>query len=535
LTGASDPTTSTAGTVGQFYLNTDSGDLFICSEASGGTYVWLQVNGGGGSIAVTGVEITQPASDTDLYIGSSNIALEATISPAAATNKNITWSSSDTSKIDIVYNAQTTGFEAQAVANGAATITVTTEDGSFTDTVTITAKTHVTGVTVSPASASPILNSTQQLTATIAPADATDKTGTWTSSDTTVATVDSNGLVTAKAEGTATITFTTTDGSFTGTSTITPVDQPTTWTAIQSAVQAGKAADYWSVGDEISVACPWTDPSSNTQYNWVWVVADIGTTYKESAPGTAVPAMTLIAKYTTPSTYMFDNTENVVADEETAQDGVYYYGWNGSAMTALNLATGATIPYGDYTTVYKSSVNTAANNYNDMRQYGYNNWELSNVRQWLNSSAGAGAWFTPSHVGDVAPNYSSQAGFLSGFSAEFQSVLTPTRSGVCANTVTDGGTTYYTYDKMFLPSMYEVKLDTSLTDEGPVFALYANAQNADRIKYQLNSQSSASSWWLRSADRSTANFEYIVLTSGGGTTSNAASTYRRVAPACRIC
>ena len=532
LTGASDPTTSTAGTVGQFYLNTDSGDLFICSEASGGTYVWLQVNGGGGSIAVTGVEITQPASDTDLYIGSSNIALEATISPAAATNKNITWSSSDTSKIDIVYNAQTTGFEAQAVANGAATITVTTEDGSFTDTVTITAKTHVTGVTVSPASASPILNSTQQLTATIAPADATDKTGTWTSSDTTVATVDSNGLVTAKAEGTATITFTTTDGSFTGTSTITPVDQPTTWTAIQSAVQAGKAADYWSVGDEISVACPWTDPSSNTQYSWVWVVADIGTTYKESAPDTAVPCMTLIAKYLTPSNYMFDNTEKVEATEATAVDGVYYYGFDGSSTyTKLSLNTGDTIPYGDYTKVYKNSVNMSSGY--DV-QYGYNNWKYSNIRQWLNSAGSAGNWFTPSHVGDAAPNYSSQAGFLSGFSAEFQSVLTPTRSGVAANTVTDGGTTYYTYDKMFLPSGYEVHTNTSLTDEGPVFALYANAQNADRVKYRLDNQSSASNWWLRSPNRNVAYDEYNVSYSGGSN-SNTASNNTRVAPACRIC
>lgn len=311
-------------------------------------------------------------------------------------------------------------------------------------------------------------------------------------------------------------------------------EDPTTWTGIQQIVRNGNAANYFSVGDEISVACPWTDPSSNTQYNWVWVVADIGTTYKESAPGTAVPAMTLIAKYTTPSAYMFDNTEDVVATEETAQDGVYYYGWDGSAMTALNLTTGATIPYGDYTTVYKSSVNTAANNYKDMRQYGYNNWELSNVRQWLNSSAGAGAWFTPSHVGDVAPSYNSQAGFLSGFSAEFQSILTPTRSGVCANTVTDGGATYYTYDKMFLPSSYEVHGDTSLTDEGPVFALYVNAGNTERIKYQLDNQSSANNWWIRSALRSTAINVYRVRNSGS-TTGNTAKTAIYVAPACRIC
>lgn len=306
---------------------------------------------------------------------------------------------------------------------------------------------------------------------------------------------------------------------------------PNTWTGIQQIVRAGNASSYFTVGDEISVACPWTDPSSNTEYNWVWVVADIGTAYKESDPSTAVPAMTLIAKYLTPSTYMFDNAENVVATEETAVDGVYYYGYNGSTYTKLSLNTGDPIPYGDYTTVYKNSVNMASGY--DV-QYGYNNWGLSNIRQWLNSSAGAGAWFTPSHVGDTAPSYSSQAGFLSGFSAEFQSVLTPTRSGVRANTVTDGGTTYYTYDKMFLPSMYEVKLDTSLTDEGPVFALYANAGNTERIKYQLNNQSSANAWLLRSAFRNFANVEYRVKSSGSAGYSSADGD-ACVAPACRIC
>lgn len=311
-------------------------------------------------------------------------------------------------------------------------------------------------------------------------------------------------------------------------------EDPTTWTGIQQIVRNGNAANYFTVGDEIDVACPWTDPSSGTTYSWVWVVADIGTAYKESAPDTAVPAMTLIAKYLTPGTYAFDSPEEVVATEETAQDGVYYYGWDGSNMTALNLATGATIPYGDYTTVYKSSVNTSGGNYNGIRQSGYNNWGLSNIRQWLNTNGAANSWFTPSHVGDSAPSYTNQAGFLSGFSAEFQSVLTATRSGVVANVVTDGAAAYYTYDKMFLPSRYEVKLDTSLTDEGPVFALYANAQNADRIKYRLNNQSSASYWWLRSPHRDNAYYEYNVSSSGSRDTSSANGS-NRVAPACRIC
>ncbi|MCB5319265.1 Ig-like domain-containing protein [Yersinia massiliensis] len=62
---------------------------------------------------------------------------------------------------------------------------------------------------------------TVQLTPSVLPAGATDKTGVWTTSDATKATVSSTGLVTRIAVGTATITFTTNDGAKTGTSNIT--------------------------------------------------------------------------------------------------------------------------------------------------------------------------------------------------------------------------------------------------------------------------------------------------------------------------
>lgn len=308
-------------------------------------------------------------------------------------------------------------------------------------------------------------------------------------------------------------------------------EDPTTWTGIQQIVRNGNAANYFSVGDEIDVACPWIDPSSGTQYSWIWVVADIGTTYKESDPNTAVSAITLIAKYVTPSSYAIDSNENIVATEQTAETGVYYYGYNGSIYTKLALNVGDPVPYSDYTTIYKNSVNMTSG-YDIIS--GYNNWEFSNIRQWLNTDATANSWFTPSHVGDSAPSYSSQAGFLSGFSTEFRSILTPTRSGVSANTVTDSNTNYYTYDKIFLPSMYEVNLDSSYSHEGPRFALYANAQNADRIKYQLNSQSSASYWRARSPYRSTVSSGYRVG-SNGSSSNLVVSQPNRIAPACRIC
>ena len=79
----------------------------------------------------------------------------------------------------------------------------------------------VTGVTVAPTTKSIVAGATAQLTATIAPENATDKKITWTSSAESYATVDENGLVTGVAAGSATITATTHDGSFTATCAVT--------------------------------------------------------------------------------------------------------------------------------------------------------------------------------------------------------------------------------------------------------------------------------------------------------------------------
>jgi uncharacterized protein YjdB len=73
-----------------------------------------------------------------------------------------------------------------------------------------------TGVSVTPATSSIAVGAIRQLTGAVLPADATDKSGVWTTSDATKATVSNTGLLTAVAAGTATITFKSNDGNFTG-------------------------------------------------------------------------------------------------------------------------------------------------------------------------------------------------------------------------------------------------------------------------------------------------------------------------------
>jgi len=85
---------------------------------------------------------------------------------------------------------------------------------------------RVTGVTLNKDKLELVVGETQRLIATVLPADATNRSVTWESSDTDVATVDTNGTVTAVTAGTATITVTTTDGGRTANATVTIVDAP---------------------------------------------------------------------------------------------------------------------------------------------------------------------------------------------------------------------------------------------------------------------------------------------------------------------
>ncbi len=101
---------------------------------------------------------------------------------------------------------------------------------SQTATLTVQAKpasVPVTGVNLNKTSLSLTVGGTDTLTATVQPDNATNKNVTWSTSNASIATVDANGEVTAVSAGTATITVTTADGSFTASCTVT-VEKPYT-------------------------------------------------------------------------------------------------------------------------------------------------------------------------------------------------------------------------------------------------------------------------------------------------------------------
>ncbi|MDE6337634.1 MAG: Ig-like domain-containing protein, partial [Muribaculaceae bacterium] len=135
--------------------------------------------------------------------------LTATVEPGEATDKMLTWASSDEAVATV-----SAGGEVAAVKAGEATITVTSSNGkSATCKVTVEAKViEVIGVTLNTTTLSLTEGERAALTATVEPDNATDKMLTWISSDETVATVSAEGEVTALATGTAVITVTASNG-----------------------------------------------------------------------------------------------------------------------------------------------------------------------------------------------------------------------------------------------------------------------------------------------------------------------------------
>jgi uncharacterized protein YjdB len=132
------------------------------------------------------------------------------VSPSNATNKKVTWKSSDPSIASV---NKTTG-KVTTKKTGKVTITCTAADGSGVKaTCKITVKQPVTKITLSKSKVTLKKGKTVTLKKTVEPSSANTKTVTWKSSNKKVATVDKNGKVKAVGPGTATITCTATDGS----------------------------------------------------------------------------------------------------------------------------------------------------------------------------------------------------------------------------------------------------------------------------------------------------------------------------------
>lgn len=316
-----------------------------------------------------------------------------------------------------------------------------------------------------------------------------------------------------------------------------------TWADVQKVVQLGLGDKYFKTGDALETT--YTD-SNGAAFNFEWVVSDFKTVTVKLPDGSTEqrPGMRMIAKYATLESIVSDMPETDLATEETATEGLYYYGLSGSTYTLLNLAAGDTVPYGDYEHVYHNSVRDASFN---ILRYGYNRYDGSAFDQWLSSSAAKGeGWFTPSHVGQVAPgNSTTLQGFLHGFDDDFLNACGNVEIKQATNTVTDGGVTDVMYRKIYLPSVEEM-FGAPQADgvEGEYLEAVkagmathtsrTNDADTGRIPYALENHASAQFARLRSAYRGNSYFAWYVNPLGTLSYSSAANACRAL-PACVIC
>lgn len=317
---------------GQLTLQSKSSTAVLTVEQQGrkGSYVPLTAV----ALSETSIEITEGETQQ----------LKPVFTPENASNQNVTWKSSSTA----VATVSSTGL-VTAVQEGTATITVTTEEGGKTATCQVTVKKKVipvTSVSLDKSTLTLTEEETYQLTATIDPADATNQNVSWTSDDTAVATVSSEGLVTAVQAGTATITVTTEDGGKTATCRVTVKMKEIPVTD----VFLDYAEATLTEGDTLQLMAT-VSPSDATNQNVSWESSDtFVATVSDSGLITAVSEGTATITVTTEDGGLTASCLVTVIKEESGDDDGHEYVDLGLSVKWATCNVGASSPeeYGDY-------------------------------------------------------------------------------------------------------------------------------------------------------------------------------------------
>lgn len=190
--------------------------------------------------------------------------LTATVSPVNATDKTVTWTSSDPAVVSV------TNGNITAVSAGTATVTVTTSDGGKTSTCVVTVNENyvsVVGISLDKTTLTINEGATAVISATITPDNATDPSITWTSSAPSIATVDANGVISAHTPGTAVIVATSSNGvASVCTVTVRSLNLPTGITVSKSKL-ALRVGDSYVLSANVS-------PSNASDKSVTWTSSD---------------------------------------------------------------------------------------------------------------------------------------------------------------------------------------------------------------------------------------------------------------------
>ena len=364
---------------------------------------------------------------------------------------------------------------------------------------------------------------------------------------------------------------------------------------IQRIVQSGNAAKVFNIGDQIIV--PWTDRATGTVYQVPHDVVHFQNVTLQD--GETVPAMILQWHYCTPFGVQFDAREAFFYCNTALAAGTYYVtvtgsSWGQVAAGTYQFTTTKEVPAGGVLVfnqdIYSSGIAggtinsystraatealetgiavTAGNSGTSLGSfvaagspsdhlnsfqcaaYGYNRWAKSAMRQWLNSNAGVGSWWSPSHDYDRPPTeLATKHGFKSGYESDFLDIVKPILVTTALNTINDDSleTDHLedTYDTFFLPALNNMHINPQLAGEGDVYDYWKRvSQSANALSqggtypqirtYAIENHNSAQNVRLRSAHRGNAHNAWHVHSSGGVSYGDATSSYR-CAPVCAVC
>lgn len=362
----------------------------------------------------------------------------------------------------------------------------------------------------------------------------------------------------------------------------------TTWQDIRNVVRKGLAEKVFVIGDQLITK--WTDPQSSTEYSFPFdVVAFRNVTLED---GDVVPGMIIQLHYAIPRALQFDAREAFYYTADGLAAGTYNIvvpsAWSHllagtyqftlasaipaggqivfnqyiadvdpSALTVSTYSSSTSVTAIETVAVTSGSSGTSLGNLiaagsspiNSMHRagYGYNRWGQSAQRQYLNSNKAAGAWWTPQNNYDRPESSAATiSGFIAGFDEDFQNILTAIKIPTSLNTVCDDGSTEYTYDKFFLPSLEEEFIVPQISGvEGAFWEYWRKRSKAsspvswytarDQYRtYAVEAHSSAQTVRLRSAYRGYGYSAWIVSSDGSVYDGSAYGTFR-CAPACVIC
>jgi uncharacterized protein YjdB len=242
--------------------------------------------------------VTTDAHHLNLITGNNTVTLTATVLPSNASNKAVTWSSSNNAVATVSSSGVVT-----PIAAGIAIVTVRTVDGGYADACVVTVTTQeVTGISLSSNGQTLKVGSSLTLNPVISPSDASNKTVIWSSSNTAVATVSSSGVVTAIAPGVAAIWGKTADQGYSTYFIVTVPEAVTSLTLSQSSLN-------FNLGDPAVTLSATLKPDSLWEKEVTWSssnysVADVDSngTVTPVSSGTATVTVTSVADNTKKAT-----------------------------------------------------------------------------------------------------------------------------------------------------------------------------------------------------------------------------------------